>query len=242
MEPAKQASPSEGAEQQPAFGSEAWLKLAAVFLALLYIAGHGVITGFTSRLGLAPADFGMTEKDYVAHGLMSLLPDFRYYEKEPLAYVAAIPIVSWALFILVIPLLFYRKKMLGKRRRPDWVGTMTRSALLIPAGLLVSLLSVRHGGERAGRVLEQAPRLPLAILAYTSPDPDKKPSYLYGRLLFRNEKIVCMAEVDAHILSDVPQNEGLENRLFLVPSERVIFLSTLLPRKTAGKTVTPRSK
>jgi hypothetical protein len=105
---------------------------------------------------------------------------------------------------------------------------MLQSISLIPLALFLFIVAGHEGENRARRAEARLDHLPYMSLAYKS-DGCTNACHLWGKLLFRTEKIVCVTRVNGQEVCGTYITDGLEDRIFTIPVEKIVYISTFLP-------------
>lgn len=218
----KTEKPAETSSSPPAYGGiEEWLKRVTIVLAFLYVNGYVAFRSYCLTLGLTPADFGMTEKDYFIQGISFLIFDPRTLalgaSKSPSQYwnYYLIVFATWVIFIMAFVVTFTQWSSSKKR-------VLGVSALLGCALVFLNLVAAHHGIYRAQLTAGYFDSLPLVAVSYESPEPETKVNVLYGQLLVRTSKMICVANPTLHIIGtntvDMSDQTGLE----FIPCEKIV--------------------
>lgn len=207
-------SPSSGhavASADNIFGSKTWWKRALVVVGVIYINGYLASRAFYASLGLSPSDFLLGEYDYLIQGLLYLTPDYYsivHWQHNFIWYYLCI-VLTWLLLWISAWLAFWK----GARSNA-WLYPI----MLISLAVLISTAATLHGQQRAKVLKSLTEKLPNAIIYYL-PD-DKSQGIISGRLVSRNDKIVCLTSIDGWELAGTNifnQQEGF----FIIPMEKI---------------------
>jgi len=221
--------PTDATEPAPQLGTEAWLTLGSVFLAFLYLCGYSGVTSFTAAFGVNPGDFGIDEKEYFIYGLEYMMPDISVTQKLSVSSIVSAPWLIWLAFVCLLPALFSNWQRKKTTQKSQWLRLMVRSTTLIPLALFLFIAAGKEGEKRALHAESRLDSLPLTTLAYKGEGCTNGSCHLWGKLLFRTQKIVCLTQVNAHDVCGNYITNGLEGHLFTIPAERVVYISTFLP-------------
>ena len=195
-------------------GSETWWKRALVVAGVIYINGYLASRAFYQSLGLSPSDFVMSEYDYLIQGLLYLTPD--YYS-----------IVHWQLgffwyyvcIMMTWPLLWVSARLAFRKGggRKAWLQLVK----LIFLAVVTSLLATFHGQQRAKVLKSLTEKLPNVIIFYLP--EEKSPGIISGRLVSRNDRIVCLTSIDAWEVAGTNRfiHADVDRRFFIIPMEKV---------------------
>jgi len=213
----------------PKLGTEAWLKLATVVIAFLYVSGHAASTAFTQSFNLQPEDFAWSEQDFLLHGLHYLLPDSHYDQDGFYTRLLHLPWLLWMVYALLFPLIFWHRVRPACSHRPAWISTMVRSALLVPLALALDGLSGREGRIRAERInLQDSPTV---TVFFQVPACETNDCYVEGKLLSRTSKSVFVADPLEYADCSGLQTEFPQDQLVVVPADNVSRVHARIPVK-----------
>jgi len=204
----KDESPSDG------LGGETWWKRALIVVGFIYINGYMASRAFYGSLGLSPSDFVMGDYDYLIQGLWYLTPEYQSVLHWQLGFAG-----YYFCIILTWLLVWLSSKVAFKERlfRQAWLPSL----LVVLLAVAISVLAAFHGQKRANVLKALTEKLPMVIIYY-SPE-EKESAAIAGRLVSRNDKIVCLTSINSWVVTNEERiaTDETDPRFFVIPFEKV---------------------
>ena len=212
-------------------GIEEWLKRATICFALVYVNGYVAFHAFASTFGLTPKDFGMDEKDYLMQGIINLVFDSGCIVEprfEHWSYYLTV-VLTWILLAWGLYLAFAKIPWRSGRK------VLRYSGLLALVFVLLSVVAAQQGTLRARVAKDSFEHLPYVQVAYESAEGEHRLNQIYGQLLVRTEKVICLVNVSRHVIdTNVFDLDFKDKKLHVLPTDRAVRVSVQLPPRVEG--------